>query len=241
MKRKVLVILSGGLDSTVLAYYTAGRPDTELVGCVSVDYGQRHGKELSRAARTCGKLNVPHTVLDLHSVRDALGASSLTSDQDVPHGHYAEDSMKKTVVPNRNMILMALAVGVGITQGAEIVSYGAHAGDHAVYPDCRPEFANAMVAAIRLCDYRPIELTAPFIQATKADIVGIGREFGVPFEDTWTCYEGGQVSCGCCGTCVERLEAFHLAQVRDPLEYKDREFWKRSTSQAPLEIHEQTR
>lgn len=223
---KTIVILSGGLDSTVLAYYTAAALKDSLLGCVSVDYGQRHRVELKCAIRTCAKLGVEHTLLNLGDLRSALSSSALTSQQPVPEGHYAEQSMQATVVPNRNMILLAIATGVAISKGADAVAYGAHSGDHAVYPDCRPEFAAAMDDAIRLCDYNPPKLCRPFIQKTKADIVKLGKELGVPFTDTWTCYNGGILACGRCGTCVERLEAFSEAEAEDPLAYKDREFWK---------------
>lgn len=227
MKKKALVILSGGMDSTVLAYLTAATHD--LVGVVTVDYGQRHKKEIQMARLTANTLRVPHYIADMTGLRSLLSGSSLTSsDVAVPHGHYAEESMKATVVPNRNMILMSVAVGVAISKGANVVAYGAHAGDHAVYPDCRSAFTDALKATVALCDYpeRVPTVEAPFIHMTKADIVTLGHSLCVPFEDTWTCYEGGELACGCCGTCVERLEAFEIAKVSDPLVYGDREFWK---------------
>jgi 7-cyano-7-deazaguanine synthase len=223
---KTIVILSGGLDSTVLAYYITKSNRHSLLGCVSVDYGQRHRVELTCAQRTARKLGVPHYLVDLTGLRSLLSRSALTSSQPVPEGHYAEDSMKATVVPNRNMILISIAVGIGISKGAEVVAYGAHSGDHAIYPDCRPEFAEALGKAVNLCDYNPPELLRPFIHKTKAEIVRIGADLDVPFTDTYTCYNGGMLACGKCGTCVERLEAFDIAGVKDPLEYQDREFWK---------------
>lgn len=221
--KPTLVILSGGLDSTVLAYHMKDRQ--QLAGCVSVDYGQRHRRELMCAALTCTRLGVPHYRLDLSNLRNALGSSALTSDQPVPEGHYAEESMKATVVPNRNMILMALAAGVAIANNAKAIAYGAHAGDHAIYPDCRPEFALAMENAIGLCDYQPPAVLRPFIEITKADIVRLGSRLHVHFEETHTCYNGDAIACGKCGTCVERLEAFSEARVEDPLQYTDRKYW----------------
>lgn len=221
---KTLAILSGGMDSTVLAYHLAHKGD--LVACLSVNYGQRHNRELVCAAQTASDLGVKHLLLDLSSLRAVLGKSSLTSDLAVPEGHYAEETMKATVVPNRNMILMALAVGAAITEGAEAVAYGAHAGDHAIYPDCRPDFAAAMAQAVELCDYNPPAILRPFITLSKSDIVVRGLALRVPFEQTWTCYKGQDMACGRCGTCVERLEAFNLAHAEDPLPYVDRDYWR---------------
>ena len=231
MNQKVLVILSGGLDSTTLAYHVRRQPLYKLVGAVSIRYGQRHGKEMSRARRTCDRLEIPWYYIDLGILRHRLSASCLTDmATPVPEGHYSEESMKATVVPNRNMILLAIAAGVAITHGAGTIVYGAHAGDHAVYPDCRPGFVAATAAALALCDYRPVALWAPFLRMTKAQIVAEGIRLQVPFDETWTCYRGEDKACGRCGTCVERLEAFDIAGATDPLEYSDREFYKTVTS-----------
>lgn len=224
MKSKVIAILSGGLDSTVLAHHITTLRTLELVGCVSVNYGQRHRKELDCAERTALQLNVPFDLVDLSGMANVL-TSALTQPGQVPEGHYEADSMKATVVPNRNMLLMAVAAGVAISRGANHIAYGAHAGDHAIYPDCRDEFAQAMNNALNLCHFEPVILYRPFISYTKADIVRLGKALGVPFENTWTCYNGLPIACGKCGTCVERLEAFHLAGEEDPLAYADRSYW----------------
>lgn len=230
MKNRAIIVLSGGLDSTVLAYRQKGTH--ELVAGFSVNYGQRHSKELERAALTGKALGIKHIIADLGSLHNILHASCLTGGGDVPEGHYAAENMKQTVVPNRNMILTSIAVGAAIAEKADFVFYGAHAGDHAIYPDCRPEFAEALGQAVKLCDWNPPRLAAPFVNMTKADIVELGDALGVPFENTWTCYKGEDLACGRCGTCVERLEAFHIADVDDPLEYQDREFWKTATKSA---------
>ncbi len=151
--------------------------------------------------------------------------SALTDDVDVPHGHYAAENMAVTVVPNRNAIMLSIAYGVAVARGARIVAAAVHAGDHYVYPDCRPGFVEAFDRMQReavegfgdpsLCLY------APFVHKTKAEIVEIGAALGVPYEDTWSCYEGGEVHCGLCGTCNERKEAFRLAGVPDPTEYRE--------------------
>lgn len=215
---RTLVIYSGGLDSTVLLY------DLHLTGhqvdALSVNYGQRHSCELERAAALCSRLGVTHKVADLSSIQPLLAGSSLTSPEiEVAEGHYTEENMKTTVVPNRNMILLALATGHALSIGAQQVAYAAHSGDHAIYPDCRNAFADAMADAMALCDWNKIELSRPFVDWTKADIVRRGAELGVPFEQTWSCYKGGAQHCGRCGTCIERREAFDLAQIIDPTEY----------------------
>lgn len=217
---KTLVIYSGGLDSTVLLYHLqqAGHELSTL----SVNYGQRHACELICAANICSRLGIVHKVADLSSIRSLLAGSSLTStDIEVAEGHYTEESMKTTIVPNRNMILLALATGHALSIGAGQVAYAAHSGDHAIYPDCRNEFADAMAEAMRLCDWQPVALSRPFIDWSKADIVRRGAELNLPFERTWSCYKGGEQHCGRCGTCIERREAFDLAGVHDPTAYAD--------------------
>ncbi len=215
---KTVAVYSGGLDSTVLLYHL--RDAGHEVAALSVDYGQRHRQELNCAAVIAGDLGIEHEVVDLRSMTRLLGGSSLTDPGvPVPHGHYADATMKATVVPNRNLILLALAAGWAISRGAEAVAYAAHGGDHAIYPDCRPEFAEAVDRCFNLANWQPVRLLRPFIEMTKADIVQRGAELDVPFGQTWSCYEGGEIHCSRCGTCVERREAFALANVTDPTEY----------------------
>lgn len=214
---KVVLTLSGGMDSAVLLYYLRSAGDDVL--CLSVDYGQRHRKEIQAAARIAQINQCQYRLADLSAVRPLLAGSSQTGDLDVPEGHYAEESMKQTVVPNRNMILLALAGAWAVSQKADAVAYAAHAGDHAIYPDCRSEFADAMEVALRLCDWRKVELLRPFVNSTKSDLVRLGTDLGVPFGMTWSCYKGLEKHCGKCGTCVERREAFELAGVTDPTKY----------------------
>ncbi len=210
---------SGGLDSTVLLYHLRAAGHTVLA--LSVDYGQRHRVELDRARELAGRLGVEHRVADLTGITALLAGSSLTSgDVDVPLGHYTDESMKATVVPNRNMILLAVTAAWAISRKAEHVAYAAHGGDHAIYPDCRPEFADTMAQAIAMADWHRVTLLRPFVAMTKADIVRRGAELGVPLERTWSCYQGRERHCGACGTCVERREAFTLAGVPDPTEYE---------------------
>lgn len=217
---KTVIIHSGGMDSTVLLYQLLNAGDDVLA--LSIDYGQRHKKELECARSLCKDLGVEHRIADLTSLTPLLAGSSLTSPEiEVPEGHYAEDNMKATVVPNRNMILLSVATGWAISAGAESVSYAAHSGDHAIYPDCREEFAEGMNHVMGLADWQKVALDRPFVSLTKADIVKLGAELGVPFERTWSCYKGGELHCGRCGTCVERREAFYLAGVDDPTIYAD--------------------
>lgn len=219
---KTVLILSGGMDSTTLLFWLKflGRE----VYALGIDYGQKHGKELEYASRIAKKTDTPFEIASLSLLRNLLKGSSQTDDSvPVPDGHYAEDSMKKTVVPNRNMIMLAVASGYAISLGADKVAYAAHAGDHTIYPDCRPEFADALDKALGLCDWHHVSLERPFIGLTKSDIARMGNLLGVPFQDTWSCYKGGSVHCGKCGTCTERIEAFRLGNVFDVTEYDGKE------------------
>ena len=215
---KTVLIYSGGIDSTVLLYDLLN--SGHYVQALSVNYGQRHSKELDCAKSLCKQLNVEHHVADLTALNPLLSGSSLTSPHvQVPEGHYEDESMKATVVPNRNMILLSIATGWAMSTGASSVSYAAHSGDRAIYPDCREEFADAMNGVMEIAGWDKVSLNRPFSSLTKADIVKLGDELCVPFEQTWSCYKGGQVHCGVCGTCVERREAFQLAGVTDPTIY----------------------
>jgi 7-cyano-7-deazaguanine synthase len=216
---KAVVLFSGGLDSTVLVHHLL--QETADLKLLSIDYGQRHHKEIISSTQIAESLGVPHFVLSLPSLGQLLGGSALTEQEiSLPEGHYAEESMKATVVPNRNMILLSLAAGHAISLKYDTVAYAAHAGDHTIYPDCRPEFADSMAHALTLADWISINLLRPFVNWSKADLVRHGKKLGVPFEKTWSCYAGGDLHCGKCGTCVERKEAFKLVGLSDPTQYK---------------------
>jgi 7-cyano-7-deazaguanine synthase len=225
MSRAVL-IASGGMDSATLAWHYKNRGfDLILIG---FDYGQRHRKELQALKTIAETLGAEHRIIAL-PLRDALHGSALTSDDvDVPDGHYAEETMKATVVPNRNAIMLSIATGIAVAEGAQIVATGVHAGDHFIYPDCRPAFfepfAEAMRAANNGFSVDGFRLEAPFIGWMKCDIAAHGASLGVDYAMTWSCYKGGEIHCGRCGTCVERIEAFLDAGVEDPTPYEDREF-----------------
>ena len=215
---KAVVLFSGGLDSTVLVQQLIH--DQASVRLLSINYGQRHKKELSHSSRIATSMNLPHRILDLPDLAELLSGSSLTdSSVELPEGHYAEESMKSTVVPNRNMILLALAAGYALSIDFDTVAYAAHAGDHTIYPDCRPVFADAMQNALQLADWKDLRLHRPFVNLTKAELVRIGAKLGAPLHLTWSCYAGEESHCGKCGTCVERKEAFEVAKITDPTEY----------------------
>jgi 7-cyano-7-deazaguanine synthase len=217
---KALVLFSGGLDSTVLA--TQMKQEATETRLLSIDYGQRHAKELDHSQKVADHLGLAHEILKLPQLGQILGGSSLTDkSMTLPEGHYAEESMKSTVVPNRNMILLALAGGHALSIGFDTIAYAAHAGDHTIYPDCRPEFADAMNKALGLADWNDLNLHRPYVEMTKSDLVSLGEELNAPLQLTWSCYAGGEIHCGKCGTCVERKEAFALANIPDPTKYEE--------------------
>jgi 7-cyano-7-deazaguanine synthase len=218
-----LVLLSGGLDSTVLATHLAC---TGHVETISIHYGQRHRKELDAAKAVADQLGVRHDVIDLGILRNHLTGSALTDNVDVPDGHYAQESMRATVVPNRNAIMLSVAVGVAVARGLNQVATAVHAGDHFIYPDCRPGFITAMGQAATLGTegFGDVRIIAPFVGMTKADIAGLGAHESAPVGLSWSCYKGGPVHCGRCGTCVERSESFKIAGVLDPTAYADTQF-----------------
>jgi 7-cyano-7-deazaguanine synthase len=227
---KTVVVCSGGLDSVTLAHLVADTRD--LTRLVSFDYGQRHAKELAFAARAATRLGVPHDVIDMRGIGAVLTGSALTQeDVDVPDGHYAEETMRITVVPNRNAIMLTVAYGIAAAHGDNAVATAVHGGDHFIYPDCRPAFTRAfeVMQNHALDGYADVSLFTPFVDIPKSDIVTIGARHNVPFADTWSCYKGGAHHCGRCGTCVERREAFAIAGIDDPTLYDDPDYWQTVT------------
>ena len=218
MTEKVVVIFSGGMDSfTVL---NRAIKDGKQVFPLTFDYGQRHVKEIECASAVCKELGVEHKVIDISAINQLLAGSSLTDDIDIPEGHYEEESMKSTVVPNRNMILISLAVGYAVSVGASQVYYGAHSGDHAIYPDCRPEFVEKMNDVCQIANYEPVEIFSPYLNVDKTAILTDGLKMGLDYSKTWTCYNGREKACGKCGACQERLEAFRDNNATDPIPYE---------------------
>lgn len=216
---KTLVLLSGGMDS-VTALYVAAR-EHEVVGTVSFDYGSKHNaKEIPMAAWQAAKLGVPHEVIALDFVNRLFASDLLQSGGDIPDGHYADENMKRTVVPFRNGIMLSIACGLAESLGADALVIAAHSGDHAIYPDCREPFMQSMADAMKHGTYAGIELLRPFIDCDKTEILRRGTALGVDYSHTWSCYKGGEIHCGQCGTCVERREAFLKAGVPDPTAYE---------------------
>ena len=188
---------------------------------ITFTYKQKHMKEVYGAKKICSDLKLTQKLVDI-SFLGEFGGSSLTDNSTpIPEGHYADESMKLTVVPNRNMIMIAIATSYAISINASTIYYGAHAGDHTIYPDCRPAFVDEMNLAISLCDYKSLKLDASYLYLSKGDIVKRGLKLKVPYEKTWTCYNGREKPCGKCGSCVERLEAFASQNTLDPLQYEE--------------------
>jgi 7-cyano-7-deazaguanine synthase len=218
VKKPVVVLVSGGMDS-VTALYDAHAAH-RVAGALSFNYGSKHNpREIPFAAVHCAKLGIPHRVIALSFVGDLFKSALLVSGGPIPDGHYTEPSMQQTVVPFRNGIMLAVAGGYAESIEAQALVIAAHAGDHAIYPDCREGFMQAMGEALRLGTYCGLELLRPFIRMTKAQIAARGHELGVDFVQTWSCYKGGEIHCGTCGTCVERREAFLDAGLPDPTVY----------------------
>lgn len=193
----------------------------EVVACLSFDYGSKHNaKEIPFAKLHAERHGIPHHVVELDFIDKLFKSDLLKSGGNIPEGHYAEDSMKQTVVPFRNGIMLAVATGFAESIEAEGVMIAAHSGDHAIYPDCRDTFMQAMGDAMQSGTYIDLELLRPYVNMDKAAIAMRGNELGVNFSETWSCYKGGDIHCGVCGTCVERREAFLLAGISDPTTYE---------------------
>lgn len=218
---RAVVLLSGGLDSSTLAYLVKAHQAEELY-LLTILYGQRHARERESAEAIAKSLNAHWEVVDISGVSRLLKSALTSQDIQVPDGHYAEESMKVTVVPNRNAIFLSIAFGYAASLGASLVGTAVHAGDHFIYPDCRPGFLEAFsrMENQSLPENTP-SLYTPFEHYRKEEIVAVGHSLGVPFELTWSCYKGGEKHCGTCGTCVERREAFQRAGVLDPTEYEE--------------------
>lgn len=225
---RTVILCSGGIDSVTLAHKIAA--EHELVRLLTFDYGQRHAKEVEFAARTAQRLGARHDLVDIRALAQFLTSSSLIDGaaDAIPDGHYAQETMKSTIVPNRNAIMLTIAFGIASGMQAEAVGIAVHSGDHFIYPDCRPAFVDAFRAMQEkaLEGMGEVALLAPFVQTSKAGIVTEGARLGVPFAETWSCYKGGEKHCGRCGTCVERAEAFHLAGIPDPTVYADPDYWQ---------------
>lgn len=227
---KAVTIMSGGLDSTTLLSHIIKQNVYDEIYVLSFNYGQRHSKELEYAKASIlelgNKFNITHKIIDITSIQDFISVGSIVGLEDVPHAMYDDDSQKKTIVPNRNMIMLSIAAGYACKVGAKHLYYGAHKSDYAIYPDCRLEFIKALDTAIHLGNINEgIELKAPFAQRTKDEIVMLGINMGTRLDLTWSCYEGKERPCLKCGTCLERTEAFMKNNHQDPA-LNDKEWHK---------------
>ena len=219
--KKAVIILSGGIDSTTLAYYLKDKG--YKLYALTFDYGQKQRKEIKIAKAISKGLKIPHKVIDISSVKTLLRSALTRSDIEVPHGSYTRKSMKSTVVPNRNMIMLSIAAGYASSIKAENVAFAAHGGDHFIYPDCRSLFVDSMCGVLTASffddEIKP-QVIAPFVRLDKTDIVRLGTMLKVPYKKTWSCYLGEKKHCGQCSTCKEKKQAFKLAGVKDPTKYK---------------------
>jgi 7-cyano-7-deazaguanine synthase len=216
----VVVLCSGGMDSVVALHWA--RHGHTVAAAISFDYGAKHNhREIPCAAEQAALVGARHEVVKLDFVDRLFDSALLKSGGEIPDGHYEASNMKQTVVPFRNAIMLAIATGFAESINAEGLVIAAHGGDHAIYPDCREDFMRAMGETMKLGTYAGVQLLRPFIAMTKADIAGAGAKLGVDFSKTWSCYKGGAIHCGKCGTCVERREAFALAGVADPSVYAE--------------------
>ncbi len=235
---KAIAIVSGGLDSVTLAYLL--HAEGYELHLLSFDYGQRHKKELVYAERCANRLSAAFDIIDLSNIGRFLTGSALTDAIPVPDGHYAAPNMAITVVPNRNAMMLSIAYAVAVAEKAQIVAIGVHAGDHFIYPDCRPEFITSFDTMQRLAvegfGDPQLKLEAPFVHLGKHQIVQLGTALHVPYADTWSCYKGGEKHCGTCGTCFERKEAFELADVPDPTAYEAMESFTSSHASGNLNL-----
>tara|TARA_R100000656_G_scaffold25024_1_gene21908 strand:+ start:255 stop:914 length:660 start_codon:yes stop_codon:yes gene_type:complete len=216
--KRGIVIYSGGMDSFTLLNSVID--EGYNASAITFDYGQKHKKEIELAKRFCEGENIEHQVININEVKNLLSGSALIDKTPVPHGHYQDIKMKATVVPNRNMVFLSLATAYAISSGTNSIFFGVHSGDYDIYYDCRPEFVEKMNEINKLIHDTAVQIKTPFIKLNKGNILKKGIELNLDYSLTWTCYEGGDKSCGKCGACVERLEAFSVNLKEDPLEYQ---------------------
>lgn len=216
-KKDSLLVLSGGMDSTTMLYEYRDR----IALAVTFDYGSNHNaREIECAKENCRLLGVEHLVIPLSFMGQYFKSSLLEGADAIPEGHYDDDNMRSTVVPFRNGIMLSVAAGLAESRGLQYVMLANHGGDHTIYPDCRPDFVTAMSEAIRLGTFEGLTIIAPYTNITKGEIARHGKELGMDYALTYSCYKGGELHCGRCGTCVERREALAEAGIADPTRYE---------------------
>lgn len=212
-----LIILSGGMDSVTMLY----EYKEQIALAISFDYGSKHNeREISFARLHCQRLAIEHLVIPLSFMEQYFTSSLLKGGADIPEGHYADDNMKSTVVPFRNGIMLSIAAGLAESRHLRHVMMANHSGDHAIYPDCRPQFVDAMSAAISAGTYEHLTVLAPYTDISKTAIAQRGKALGIDYSETWSCYKGGERHCGKCGTCIERKEALRDAGIIDTTDYE---------------------
>lgn len=215
--KDAVIILSGGMDSVTLLYEYRER----IALAISFDYGSNHNaKEIPYAQLHCQRLGIEHLVIPLSFIHQYFRSSLLEGGEAIPEGHYASENMRSTVVPFRNGIMLSVAVGIAESRQLDVVMMANHGGDHTIYPDCRPEFVDAFGQAASNGTYNHVRILAPYTDITKADIAKRGKQLGIDYAETWSCYKGGDVHCGKCGTCVERKEALEKAGIDDHTVYE---------------------
>lgn len=211
-----VIVLSGGMDSSTLLH---DRKD-QIALAVTFDYGSNHNaREIECARRQCELLDIPHIVIPLAFMGQYFKSSLLSGADEIPEGNYDDDNMKSTVVPFRNGIMLAVACGLAESNDLKHVLIANHGGDHAIYPDCRPGFVNAMDQAMKEGTYVGIDIVAPYTSISKSEIAKIGARLGVDYSLTYSCYKGGEHHCGRCGTCMERAEALHDAGLEKYIDF----------------------
>lgn len=216
MTKDTIIVLSGGMDSVTLLHYLRERAAL----AVTFDYGSNHNaREIECARSQCAALGIEHLVIPLKFMAEYFDSSLLSGAEAIPEGNYDDENMRSTVVPFRNGIMMSVACGLAESRGLKYVALANHGGDHAIYPDCRPQFVEAFGRAMREGTYDGVDILAPFTSMTKTDIARLGAELGVDYSLTYSCYKGGEKHCGRCGTCTERIEAFRDAGIPDPTIY----------------------
>ncbi|MBR1716399.1 MAG: 7-cyano-7-deazaguanine synthase QueC [Paludibacteraceae bacterium] len=213
-----LIVLSGGLDSTTMLYEYRDR----IALAVSFHYGSNHNdREIAFAKMHCERLGIAHIEIKLPFIKDFFKSSLLEGADAIPEGNYDEENMKSTVVPFRNGIMLSIAAGMAENNKLQYIMLANHAGDHTIYPDCRPEFVEAMNKAVHAGTWNGVELLTPYTHLTKAEIAMHGKALGMDYSETWSCYKGGEHHCGVCGTCRERKEALAQAGIEDKTIYEN--------------------
>jgi len=213
-----VIIVSGGMDSITMLYEMKDR----IALGISFNYGSNHNqREIPFAELHCRRLGIKHINIDLGFMPQYFKSSLLDGAEAIPEGHYDDDNMKSTVVPFRNGIMLSIAIGIAESNNLKYVMIANHAGDHTIYPDCRPTFINAIDEAASTGTFINVHVIAPYTNISKADIARKGKSLGIDYSETWSCYKGGAKHCGKCGTCVERKEALKEAGIEDPTEYEE--------------------